>query len=161
MPSCASCGQDNPEGFRFCGRSTAPSGELAEAQNLVGMFSTWRGSMQAGQEAYERAAQLAKRYGNARVLAQNSWWRLTNALWGPTTVEEALELCRRIRNETDSRLTAAAVAYVEGAFILMRDDANEAALEQGGGRRRFRGAGPARLSGIQPQGCCGCVPVHG
>jgi len=104
--------------------------ELAEAQNLVGMFSTWRGSMQAGQEAYERAAELAKRHGNARVLAQNSWWRLTNALWGPTTVEEALELCRRIRNETDSRLTAAAVAYVEGAFMIMRDGANDAALEQ-------------------------------
>ena len=78
---------------------------LAEAYNLLGLFRTWHGSMQAGHEAYERAAELAKRFGNARVLAQSSWWRAVNALWGPTTVEDALDLCRRIRNETQSPLT--------------------------------------------------------
>jgi tetratricopeptide (TPR) repeat protein len=104
--------------------------ELAEAYNLLGIFSTWRGSMRAGQHAYERAAELAKRSGNARVLGQTYWWRLANALWGPTTVDDALQLCRRIQAETDSRLIAAAVANLEGAFILMRERASKPALDQ-------------------------------
>ena len=60
--------------------------ELGEAYMLLGILRTWRGTMRAGQQAYERAAELAKRSGNARVLAQTYWWRLANALWGPTTV---------------------------------------------------------------------------
>ena len=56
--------------------------ELAEAYTLLGMFSSWRGNMRAGQQAYERAADLAKRSGHARVLAQTYWRRLTNAFWG-------------------------------------------------------------------------------
>jgi class 3 adenylate cyclase/lipoprotein NlpI len=104
--------------------------QLAEAYNLLGIFRTWQGNMQGGREAYERAAELAKRHGNARALAQSYWWRLVNALWGPTTVEDALDLCRLIREETDSRLTTAAVGYVEGSFLLMRDPADGAALEQ-------------------------------
>ena len=103
---------------------------LAEAYNLLGIFRTWRGSMQAGHEAYERAAELAKRFGNARVLAQNSWWRAVNALWGPTTVEDGLDLCRRIRNESPSPLTTASVAYLEGAFLLMRDGRSDGVLQQ-------------------------------
>ena len=104
--------------------------ELAEAYTLLGIFSTWRGSMRAGQQAYERAAELAKRTGHGRVLALSYWWRLANALWGPTTVEEALELCRRIRNDTDSAVTNAAVANTEAAFLLMLERADAGALEQ-------------------------------
>ena len=37
MPRCAACGQDNPEGFRFCGaRTTSGAGlGLAIARGLV------------------------------------------------------------------------------------------------------------------------------
>jgi tetratricopeptide (TPR) repeat protein len=104
--------------------------ELADAYSLLGRFRSWQGSMQAAREAYEHAAELAKRQGNHRVQTQNAWWWMVNALWGPTTVGDALELFRRIRDETESRLTGAAVAYVEGAFLLMLDNADEAALEQ-------------------------------
>ena len=104
--------------------------ELAEAYTLLGMFSSWRGNMWAGQQAYERAAELAKRSGHARVLAQTYWWRLTNAFWGPTSVDDALGLCRLTRDETESPVTTAFVAYIEGAFTLMRESANPATLDQ-------------------------------
>jgi tetratricopeptide (TPR) repeat protein len=74
--------------------------------------------------------ELAKRSGNARVLAQANWWRLGNALWGPTTVDDGLELCRLIRNETESRATAAAVTHMEGAFLILRDSVSEATLDR-------------------------------
>ena len=103
---------------------------LADAYGLLGVFRTWQGNMRAGQAASERALELAKRSGNARVLSQSSWWLVVNALWGPTTVAEALDLCRRIRSESESLLTSAAVGYLEGAFMLMREPASEAILEQ-------------------------------
>jgi class 3 adenylate cyclase/tetratricopeptide (TPR) repeat protein len=104
--------------------------QLAEAYSLLGIFRSWQGRMEAGRQAYERAAELAKRHGNARVLTQNARWWSANALWGPTTVEDSLDLCRRLRSETDSRLMIAAVTYLEGAFILMRDGPGKAPLEQ-------------------------------
>src|SRR4029453_5613588 len=81
--------------------------ELAEAYNVLGILMTWRATMRAGQQPYERAAELAKRAGNTRALAQTYWWRLANALWGPTTIDDALELCRVIRAETSSPATTA------------------------------------------------------
>jgi tetratricopeptide (TPR) repeat protein len=97
---------------------------------LLGILRTWRGTMRAGQQAYERAAELAKRSRNARVLAQTYWWRLANALWGPTTVDDGLELCRLIRDETESRATAAAVTHMESAFLIFRENVSEATLDR-------------------------------
>jgi tetratricopeptide (TPR) repeat protein len=104
--------------------------ELGEAFMLLGVLRSWRGTMRAGQEAYERAAELAKRSGNARVLAQTQWWRLGNALWGPTTVEQGLELCRLIRAETESRATGAAVTHMESAFLILRENVSQATLDR-------------------------------
>jgi class 3 adenylate cyclase/tetratricopeptide (TPR) repeat protein len=104
--------------------------ELGEAYMLLGILSTWRGTMRAGQRAYERAAAHAKRSGNARVLAQTHWWRLANALWGPTTVDEGLELCRLLREETESRATAAAVTHMESVFLILRENVSEATLHR-------------------------------
>jgi class 3 adenylate cyclase/tetratricopeptide (TPR) repeat protein len=104
--------------------------ELAEAYTVLGILRTWRGTMRAGQLAYERAADLAKRTGNARLLAATYWWRLANALWGPTTVDDALELCRLIRSETESRATGAAVTYLESAFIVFREGVSEETLDR-------------------------------
>jgi class 3 adenylate cyclase/tetratricopeptide (TPR) repeat protein len=104
--------------------------ELAEAYTVLGILRTWRGTMRAGQLAYERAADLAKRTGNARLLAATYWWRLANALWGPTTIDDALELCRLIRSETESRATGAAVTYLESAFIVFRDGVSKATLDR-------------------------------
>jgi ATP/maltotriose-dependent transcriptional regulator MalT len=64
------------------------------------------------------------------VLAQTHWWRLGNALWGPTTVDDGLELCRLIRDETESRATAAAVTHMEGAFLILRDSLSDATLDR-------------------------------
>jgi tetratricopeptide (TPR) repeat protein len=64
------------------------------------------------------------------VLAQTQWWRLGNALWGPTSVEEGLELCRLIREETESRATGAAVTHMESAFLILRENVSEATLER-------------------------------
>ena len=104
--------------------------ELAEAYAVLGILRTWRGTMRAGQAAYERAAELARRSGNPRVLAQTHWWRLTNALWGPTTVDAALELCRLIRDETTSRATTASVTHIESAFTVMREGVTEGTLDR-------------------------------
>jgi class 3 adenylate cyclase/tetratricopeptide (TPR) repeat protein len=104
--------------------------ELAEAYMLLGVLRSWRGTMRAGQQAYERAAELARRTGNARVLAQTQWWRLGNALWGPTRVEEGLELCRLIREETESRATGAAVTHMESAFLILRESVSDATLDR-------------------------------
>jgi class 3 adenylate cyclase/tetratricopeptide (TPR) repeat protein len=104
--------------------------ELGEAYMLLGVLRTWRGTARAGRQAYDRAAELAKRSGNARVLAQTHWWRLGNALWGPTTVDDGLELCRLIRDETESRATAAAVTHMEGAFLILRDSLSDATLDR-------------------------------
>ncbi len=104
--------------------------ELAEAYNVLGILRTWQATMRAGQEAYERAAELAKRSGNTRALAQTYWWRLANALWGPTTVDDALELCRVIRAETASPSTTASVTYIECAFILWRESVTQATLDR-------------------------------
>jgi class 3 adenylate cyclase/tetratricopeptide (TPR) repeat protein len=104
--------------------------ELAEAYTVLGILRTWRATMRAGQQAYQRAAELAKRSGNARVLSQTYWWRMANALWGPTTVDDALELCRVIRAETSSRATAASVAYIECAFVLWRESVTQATLDR-------------------------------
>jgi len=104
--------------------------ELAEAYNVLGILRTWRATMRAGQQAYERAAELAKRSGSTRALAQTYWWRLANALWGPTTIDDALELCRVIRAETSSPATTASVTYIESAFILWRESATQPALDR-------------------------------
>jgi tetratricopeptide (TPR) repeat protein len=104
--------------------------ELGEAYMLLGILRSWRGTMRAGQRAYQRAAELAKRSGNARVLAQTQWWRLGNALWGPTTVDDGLELCRLIRDETESRATAAAVTHMESAFLVFRDSVSAETLDR-------------------------------
>jgi class 3 adenylate cyclase/tetratricopeptide (TPR) repeat protein len=104
--------------------------ELAEAYTVLGILRTWRGTMRAGQQAYERGADLAKRTGNARVLATTYWWRLANALWGPTTIDDGLELCRLIRNEAERRATSASVAYIESALIVFREGVSEATLDR-------------------------------
>jgi class 3 adenylate cyclase/tetratricopeptide (TPR) repeat protein len=104
--------------------------ELGEAYMLLGVLRTWRGTAREGRQAYDRAVELAKRSGNARVLAQTHWWRLGNALWGPTTVDDGLELCRLIRDDTESRATAAAVTHMEGAFLILRDGVSEATLDR-------------------------------
>jgi len=104
--------------------------ELGEAYMLLGILRTWRGTARAGRQAYDRAVELAKRSGNARVLAQTHWWRLGNALWGPTTVDDGLELCRLTREETESRATAAAVTHMEGAFLILRENVSKATLDR-------------------------------
>jgi class 3 adenylate cyclase/tetratricopeptide (TPR) repeat protein len=104
--------------------------ELGEAYMLLGILRTWRGTAHAGRQAYDRAAELAKRSGNARVLAQTHWWRLGNALWGPTPVDDGLELCRLTREETESRATAAAVTHMEGAFLILRENVSRATLDR-------------------------------
>jgi class 3 adenylate cyclase/tetratricopeptide (TPR) repeat protein len=104
--------------------------ELGEAYMLLGILRTWRGSAHAGRQAYDRAVELAKHSGNARVLAQTHWWRLGNALWGPTTVDDGLELCRLTREETESRATAAAVTHMEGAFLILRENVSRATLDR-------------------------------
>jgi class 3 adenylate cyclase/tetratricopeptide (TPR) repeat protein len=104
--------------------------ELGEAYMLLGVLRTWRGTARAGRQAYDRAVELAKRSGNSRVLAQTHWWRLGNALWGPTTVEDGLELCRLTREETESRATAAAVTHIEGAFLILREKVSRATLDR-------------------------------
>ena len=104
--------------------------ELGEAYMLLGILRTWRGTARPGRQAYDRAVELAKRSGNARVLAQTHWWRLGNALWGPTTVDDGLELCRLTREETESRATAAAVTHIEGAFLILRENVSRATLDR-------------------------------
>jgi class 3 adenylate cyclase/tetratricopeptide (TPR) repeat protein len=103
---------------------------LAEAYHLLGIFRTWQGNIAAGQEAHERAAGLAKRSGNMRIAGESTWWLVVDAVWGPTPVEEALRLCRRILNDDPSRLTTGAVTYLSGAFSLMLDSSSKEARER-------------------------------
>jgi class 3 adenylate cyclase/tetratricopeptide (TPR) repeat protein len=100
---------------------------LGEAYSLVGIFRTWHGRAAAGQEAFERAIELARDTGDARTAAQSEWFLVLNALWGPRDVQNALALCRRLREETTSRLTIGGATMITGVFRLMLDARSEEA----------------------------------
>jgi class 3 adenylate cyclase/tetratricopeptide (TPR) repeat protein len=97
---------------------------LAEAHQLLGTFHTWQGNATAGRRSYERAVELARRSGDARVASMSTWYLATGLLWGPTPVDEALRLTDRILRESTSRLATGGVTFVSGALGLMLDTAS-------------------------------------
>src|SRR5437764_5599478 len=65
MPTCASCGLENPEGFRFCGRCGAPLVEAApeRRKTVTLLFSDVTGSTALGERLETEAVrELMLRY---------------------------------------------------------------------------------------------------
>ena len=112
---------------RRAGRGVQPARHLP---HVAGQHAGGTRGVRAGGRAREA-------HGHARVLAQNSWWRLANALWGPTTVEDALELCGG--SGTRPRAPDECGGHEpEGAFLLMRERRRRRGPRAGGrGRRRL------------------------
>jgi predicted ATPase len=102
---------------------------LARALSLAGMLSFWRGETAAAVADLERAAGFARQAGDRPQEAESLQYLLMAILWGPTTVDEALERVEEIRagagpNErlevtllrTDAQLQA-----MRGRFETARD----------------------------------------
>ena len=71
---CAQCGQENPDGFRFCGACGAPLGEVAPAREVrktvTVLFADVVGSTALGESRDPEAvrAQMANWFEDARTI---------------------------------------------------------------------------------------------
>jgi class 3 adenylate cyclase/tetratricopeptide (TPR) repeat protein len=102
---------------------------LARALSLAGMLRLWRGEAAAAIADLEQAASYARRVGDRAQEAESLQYVLMATLWGPTTVDEALERVEEIRGraETNRRLqvtllrTRAQLEAMQGRFDASRD----------------------------------------
>jgi class 3 adenylate cyclase len=102
---------------------------LARALSLAGMLRYWRGEAAAAIADLELAAGYARQAGDQAQEAESLHYVLLATLWGPTTVDEALERVEEIRVgvEVNRRLevtvlrTRAQLAAMQGRFDAARD----------------------------------------
>src|SRR5437667_253870 len=79
MPTCLSCGTENPEGFRFCGRCRSPLAEAApERRKTVTVLFGDAGAGEAfvSGDAVNVAARLEQTAGAGEVLVGELTYRL-------------------------------------------------------------------------------------
>jgi tetratricopeptide (TPR) repeat protein len=102
---------------------------LARALSLAGMLRYWRGEAAAAIADLEQAASYARQVGDRAQEAESLQYVLMATLWGPTTVDEALERLEEIRAraEPNRRLevtllrTRAQLEAMQGRFDAARD----------------------------------------
>jgi class 3 adenylate cyclase/tetratricopeptide (TPR) repeat protein len=102
---------------------------LARALSLAGMLRYWRGEAAAAIADLERAAGYARLVGDRPQEAESLQYVLMALLWGPTTVDDALERVEAIRAgaEANQRLevtllrTRAQLEAMQGRFETARD----------------------------------------
>jgi class 3 adenylate cyclase/tetratricopeptide (TPR) repeat protein len=102
---------------------------LARALSLAGMLRYWRGEAAAAIADLERAADYARLVGDRPQEAESLQYVLMALLWGPTTVDDALERVEAIRAgaEANQRLevtllrTRAQLEAMQGRFETARD----------------------------------------
>jgi class 3 adenylate cyclase/tetratricopeptide (TPR) repeat protein len=101
---------------------------LARALSLAGMLRLWRGEAAAATADLEQAARYAGNAGDRAQEAESLQYLLLAVLWGPTTVDEALERVEEIRRraEANRRLevtilrTRAQLEAMQGRFETAR-----------------------------------------
>jgi class 3 adenylate cyclase/tetratricopeptide (TPR) repeat protein len=102
---------------------------LARALSLAGTLRYWRGEAAAAIADLERAADYARLVGDRPQEAESLQYVLMALLWGPTTVDDALERAEAIRAgaEANRRLevtllrTRAQLEAMQGRFETARD----------------------------------------
>jgi class 3 adenylate cyclase/tetratricopeptide (TPR) repeat protein len=102
---------------------------LARALSLTGMLRFWRGETAAAIADLEQAANYARQVGDRVQEAESLQYLLMATLWGPTTVDEALERVEKIRTgaEANRRLevtllrTRAQLEAMQGRFDAARE----------------------------------------
>jgi predicted ATPase len=102
---------------------------LARALSLAGMLRYWRGEAAAAIAVLEQAGSYARQVGDRVQEAESLQYVLMATLWGPTTVDEALERVEEIRAvaEANRRLevtllrTSAQLEAMQGRFDAARD----------------------------------------
>jgi class 3 adenylate cyclase/tetratricopeptide (TPR) repeat protein len=102
---------------------------LARALSLAGMLRYWRGDAAAAVADLEQAASYARQAGDRPQEAESLQYVLMATLWGPTTVQEALDRVEEIRasSEANQRLevtllrTRAQLEAMLGRFDTARD----------------------------------------
>jgi tetratricopeptide (TPR) repeat protein len=102
---------------------------LARALSLAGMLRYWRGEAAAAIVDLEQAAGYARQAGDRPQEAESLQYVLMALLWGPTTVDDALERVEEIRagGEANQRLevtllrTRAQLEAMQGRFETARD----------------------------------------
>jgi class 3 adenylate cyclase/tetratricopeptide (TPR) repeat protein len=102
---------------------------LARALSLAGMLRFWRGEAAAAIADLEKAASYARQAGDRPQEAETLQYMLMAILWGPTTVDQAIERVEQIRvgGEANRRLevtllrTRAQLEAMQGRFDAARD----------------------------------------
>jgi class 3 adenylate cyclase/tetratricopeptide (TPR) repeat protein len=102
---------------------------LARALSLAGMLRYWRGDAAGAVADLEQAASYARQAGDRPQEAESLQYVLLATLWGPTTVQEALDRVEEIRvgSEANQRLevtllrTRAQLEAMLGRFDTARD----------------------------------------
>jgi class 3 adenylate cyclase/tetratricopeptide (TPR) repeat protein len=102
---------------------------LARALSLAGMLRYWRGDAAGAVADLEQAASYARQAGDRPQEAESLQYVLLATLWGPTTVQEALDRVDEIRagSEANQRLevtllrTRAQLEAMLGRFDTARD----------------------------------------
>jgi class 3 adenylate cyclase/tetratricopeptide (TPR) repeat protein len=102
---------------------------LARALSLTGMLRCWRGEAAAAITDLEQATSYARQVGDRVQEAESLQYLLMATLWGPTTVNEALERVEKIRTgaEANRRLevtllrTRAQLEAMQGRFDAARE----------------------------------------
>jgi class 3 adenylate cyclase/tetratricopeptide (TPR) repeat protein len=102
---------------------------LARALSLTGMLRCWRGEAAAAITDLEQATSYARQVGDRVQEAESLQYLLMAMLWGPTTVDEALERVEKIRTgaEANRRLevtllrTRAQLEAMQGRFDAARE----------------------------------------
>jgi tetratricopeptide (TPR) repeat protein len=129
---------------------------LARALSLAGMLRLWRGEAAAAVADLEQAASYARQAGDRPQEAESLQYMLTATLWGPTTVDEALERVEEIRagGEANQRLevtllrTRAQLEAMQGRFDIARDQiARAKALAEELGLEVILASGVAQQAG--------------
>jgi DNA-binding SARP family transcriptional activator len=100
---------------------------LCRAWWLWAEHSLIEGRVARADEAWRRAAEHARRAGNEPALFEVLDWRAAAAVFGPTPVPEAIELCQELHEQVrSSPVVLASVLHALASLHAMKGDLEEA-----------------------------------
>jgi DNA-binding SARP family transcriptional activator len=100
---------------------------LCRAWSLWAEHSLIEGRVARADEAWRRAAEHARRAGNDPALFEVLDWRAAAAVFGPTPVPEAIDVCRELHGQVrSSPVVLASVLHALASLHAMKGDLEEA-----------------------------------
>ena len=111
---------------------------LARALSLAGMLRYWRGDAAGAVADLEQAASYARQAGDRPQEAESLQYVLLATLWGPTTVQEALDRVDEIRAGSEANQRLRSRSYGRERSLRRCWGASTPPVTWSRGRRRWR-----------------------